>query len=108
LAFVGIGSLTGLNSEAFALPPSTLPFSPTPRVSDFRLGRSPRDGDSMGARINSVPRLPFSAIVLTLVITGAGVGVAPLIIVAVVVACITTVALAAREEGGSRRGPLPT
>lgn len=35
LVFVGIGSVTGLSSEAYALPPLTLPAYPTPRVSDF-------------------------------------------------------------------------
>jgi H+/Cl- antiporter ClcA len=35
LVFVGVGSLTGLNSDAYALPPLTLPAYPTPRVTDF-------------------------------------------------------------------------
>lgn len=35
LAFVGIGSLTGLSSGAYALPPLTLPEYPTPQVTDF-------------------------------------------------------------------------
>ncbi len=35
LTFVGIGSLTGLSSSAYALPPLTLPAYPTPRLTDF-------------------------------------------------------------------------
>lgn len=35
LAFVGIGSLTGLSTQAYALPPLALPAYPTPHVSDF-------------------------------------------------------------------------
>lgn len=226
LAFVGVGSLTGLSSGAYALPPLTLPDYPTPSVTDFawvvllailaavvvhvvlRLARLVRDlvarqpwvlvtaafllvgvvavvfseisdqpasavlssgqeamsgvveqadttslwtlalllvckavawGVSMGAArggptfpgifvglvvgllcmhlpgfaetpavgalvaavVVAVLRLPLSAIVLTLVITGAGAGVAPLIIVAVVVAYIATIALAGRRERGT-------
>jgi H+/Cl- antiporter ClcA len=35
LVFIGVGSLTGLSTKAFALPPLSLPNYPTPRVSDF-------------------------------------------------------------------------
>jgi H+/Cl- antiporter ClcA len=35
LVFIGVGSLTGLSTKAFALPPLSLPSYPTPRVSDF-------------------------------------------------------------------------
>jgi H+/Cl- antiporter ClcA len=35
LVFVGIGNLTGLNSDAYALPPLTLPAYSTPQVTDF-------------------------------------------------------------------------
>ena len=35
LVFVGIGSLTGLSSKAYALPPLTLPAYPTPKLADF-------------------------------------------------------------------------
>ena len=35
LAFVGIGSLTGLSTEAYTLPPLVLPAYPTPHLSDF-------------------------------------------------------------------------
>ena len=46
----------------------------------------------------SVLRLPLSAIVIALLITQAGAGVAPLIIVAVVVAYIATLGLTARQR----------
>jgi H+/Cl- antiporter ClcA len=229
LAFVGVGSLTGLSSEAYALPPLALPAYPTPRLTDFvwvvvlalatalvvfvvvRLARLVRDlvarqpfvvivtaclsvggvavafaeitdqpaaavlfsgqeamsavvrqadslsiatlvlllvckavawGVSMGAArggptfpgiflglvggvlcahlpglaetpavaalvaaaVVSVLRLPLSAIVLTLLITGAGAGVAPLVIVAVVVAYLATLALAGAPRD-RRAGP---
>ena len=35
LVFVGVGSLTGLSSAAYALPPLGLPEYPTPRATDF-------------------------------------------------------------------------
>lgn len=35
LTFVGIGSVTGLSSSAYALPPLKLPAYPTPRLTDF-------------------------------------------------------------------------
>lgn len=35
LVFIGVGSLTGLSTKAFALPPLSLPSYSTPRVSDF-------------------------------------------------------------------------
>jgi H+/Cl- antiporter ClcA len=35
LVFVGIGSVTGLSTDAYALPPLTLPTYPEPRVTDF-------------------------------------------------------------------------
>lgn len=35
LVFVGVGSLTGLSSSAYALPPLSLPAYPTPRLTDF-------------------------------------------------------------------------
>jgi len=35
LVFVGIGSLTGLSTNAFALPPINLPAYPTPQFADF-------------------------------------------------------------------------
>jgi H+/Cl- antiporter ClcA len=35
LVFIGVGSLTGLSTKAFALPPLSLPSYPSPRVSDF-------------------------------------------------------------------------
>jgi hypothetical protein len=53
-------------------------------------------GALVGAAVVSVLRLPLSAIVLALLITQSGPGVAPLVIVAVVVAYIATLALTAR------------
>ena len=35
LVFIGVGSLTGLSTKAFHLPPLSLPDYPTPRVTDF-------------------------------------------------------------------------
>ncbi|MBK9739786.1 MAG: chloride channel protein [Actinobacteria bacterium] len=35
LVFVGVGSLTGLSSSAYALPPLALPEYPTPQLTDF-------------------------------------------------------------------------
>jgi len=35
LVFIGVGSLTGSSTKAFALPPLSLPSYPSPRVSDF-------------------------------------------------------------------------
>jgi chloride channel protein, CIC family len=35
LCFVGIGSLTGLSTDTYALPPLTLPDYPTPQLTDF-------------------------------------------------------------------------
>ena len=50
----------------------------------------------MGAACVSVLRLPLSSIVIALVVSGAGIGVAPLVIVGVVVAFLATVGLSAR------------
>jgi H+/Cl- antiporter ClcA len=55
-------------------------------------------GALVGAAVVSVLRLPLSAIVLALLITQSGAGVAPLVIVAVVVAYIATLALTARRD----------
>jgi H+/Cl- antiporter ClcA len=232
LAFVGIGSLTGLSSAAYALPPLTLPSYPTPRVSDFlwvvplamvtalvvhlvmslargvRLvverrpfvlitvacvlvgvvaiafseisdqpatavlfsgqdamsdvieqadtlsvatlilllvckavawgismgaarggptfpgifvglvggllcthlpgfAETPAVGALVAAAVVSVLRLPLSAIILALLITGAGAGVAPLVIVAVVVAYITSLALDGRRGRGRAASAAP-
>jgi len=60
------------------------------------LAETPAIGVLVGAATVSVLRLPLSAIILALLITQAGVGVAPLIIVAVVVAYIATLMLSAR------------
>jgi hypothetical protein len=58
-------------------------------------------GALIGAAVVAVLRLPLSAIVLTALITQAGAGLAPLIILSVVVAYIATLAL------DFRRGPGP-
>ena len=50
----------------------------------------------MGAACVSMLRLPLSSIVIALVVSGAGIGVAPLVIVGVVVAFLATVGLSAR------------
>ena len=50
----------------------------------------------IGAMCVSVLRLPLSSIVIALVVSGAGLGAAPLVIVAVVVAFLATVGLSAR------------
>jgi hypothetical protein len=57
---------------------------------------TPAVGALIAAAVVSVLRLPLSTIILTLLITRAGVGVAPLVIVAVVVAYIATLALTSR------------
>ena len=59
---------------------------------------TPAVGALVAAAVVAVLRLPLSAIVLALLITRAGAGVAPLVIVAVVVAYVTTLALAARRR----------
>jgi hypothetical protein len=57
---------------------------------------TPAIGVLIGAGVVAVLRLPLSAIVLALLLTHAGAGVAPLVIVAVVVAYIGTLMLSAR------------
>ena len=61
------------------------------------LAETPAVGALVAAAVVAVLRLPLSAIVLTLLITRGGAGVAPLVIVAVVVAYVATLALAARR-----------
>ncbi|MEV6267141.1 chloride channel protein [Kribbella sp. NPDC051936] len=58
---------------------------------------TPAIGVLIGAAVVAVLRLPLSAIVLALLITRAGGGVAPLVIVSVVVAYISTLTLSARR-----------
>jgi len=58
---------------------------------------TPAIGVLIGAAVVAVLRLPLSAIVLALLITRAGGGVAPLVIVSVVVAYISTLMLSARR-----------
>ncbi len=62
------------------------------------LAETPAVAALVAAAVVSVLRLPLSAIVLTLLITEGGAAVAPLVIVAVVVAYITTLALASRRD----------
>ena len=62
------------------------------------LAETPAIGVLVGAAAVSVLRLPLSATVLALLITQAGAGVAPLIIVGVVVAHIGTLAISARPR----------
>jgi hypothetical protein len=68
----------------------------------------------MGAGAVSMLRLPLSSVVIALLLTSkAGLGIAPLIIIAVVVAYLTTEALSARfasvlESESSSDGKAPT
>ncbi len=62
------------------------------------LNETPAVGVLIGAMVVSVLRLPLSAIVLALIVTQAGAGVAPLIIVGVVVAYIAVELMAARRS----------
>jgi len=60
----------------------------------------------MGAGVVSILRLPLSSVVIALLLTSkAGLGVAPLIIVAVVTAYLTTEALSARRVSGAETAP---
>ncbi len=62
------------------------------------LNETPAVGVLVGAMVVSVLRLPLSAIVLALIVTQAGAGVAPLIIVGVVVAYIAVEVMSARRS----------
>lgn len=64
---------------------------------------TPAIGGLIGAAVVSVLRLPLSAIVIALLITQSGAGVAPLIILAVIVAYIGTLMLSARIPADSGR-----
>jgi hypothetical protein len=62
----------------------------------------------MGAGVVSILRLPLSSVVVALLLTSkAGLGVAPLIIVAVVTAYITTEVLSARSVSVAETAPAP-
>jgi H+/Cl- antiporter ClcA len=62
----------------------------------------------MGAGVVSILRLPLSSVVVALLLTSkAGLGVAPLIIVAVVAAYITTEVLSARSVSVAETAPAP-
>jgi H+/Cl- antiporter ClcA len=77
---------------------------------------TPAVGVLVGATVVSVLQLPLSSVIIALLVTGAGPGVAPLIIVGVVVAYIATKVFAARttavatgsEADRSSRQPNPT
>ena len=62
------------------------------------LSETPAVGVLVGATVVSVLQLPLSSIVLALVVTQAGAGVAPLVIVGVVVAYVTVQLLNGRRE----------
>ena len=62
-------------------------------------------GALVGATVVAMLRLPLSSIVLALLVTGAGAGVAPLIIVAVVVAYIATLLLDTRRQSADPGSP---
>jgi H+/Cl- antiporter ClcA len=64
---------------------------------------TPAVGVLVAAAVVSVLRLPLSSIVLALLIAQGGAGVAPLVIVAVAVAYISTLALSARFAGAGQR-----
>jgi H+/Cl- antiporter ClcA len=63
---------------------------------------TPAIGGLIGAAVVSVLKLPLSSIVLALLITQGGAGVAPLVIVAVIVAYIGTLILSARTPPPGR------
>ena len=70
---------------------------------------TPAVGVLVGATVVSVLQLPLSSIIIALLVTQAGAGVVPLIIVGVVVAYIATKVLAARRTpaaAGSGSQPL--
>jgi hypothetical protein len=60
-------------------------------------------GVLVGATVVSVLQLPLSSIIIALLVTQAGAGVAPLIIVGVVVAYLATKVLAARYTAVAAR-----
>ena len=60
-------------------------------------------GVLVGATVVSVLQLPLASIIIALLVTQAGAGVAPLIIVGVVVAYIATKVLTARRLPASTR-----
>jgi chloride channel protein, CIC family len=75
------------------------------------LGLTPAVAVGIGAAVVSVLRLPLSAVVLGVLLTlQAGPGAAPLVIVGVISAYLTTVALDARvaSEGVPPLEPAPT
>src|SRR5262249_61116130 len=76
-------------------------LGPTGRLLAVHLPGSaepPAIGVLVGAAVASVLRLPLSAIVLALLLTGGSAGAAPLIIVGVAVAYLTTLTLTERTR----------
>jgi hypothetical protein len=75
----------------------------------FNVALAPAIAVLVGAAVVSVLRLPLAAILLALLMTQGGAGVAPLIIVGVVVAHIATLALNARAPrwGVESTAPVP-
>ncbi len=69
------------------------------------LSETPAVGVLVGAMVVSVLRLPLSAIVIALIVSRAGAGVSPLIIVGVVVAYITVLLIDARRPQSSSNDP---
>ena len=65
------------------------------------LSETPAVAVLIGAMVVSMLRLPLSAIVIALIVTQGGAGVAPLVIVGVVVAYVATQLLTARQESRS-------
>jgi H+/Cl- antiporter ClcA len=65
---------------------------------------TPAVGALVGAAVVSVLRLPLSAIILALLVTGGGAGSTPLVIVAVVVAYLTTLALVSMGRKAGKAG----
>jgi len=71
------------------------------------VSEAPAIGVLVGAAVVSVLQLPLSSIILAFVVTQAGAGVTPLIIVGVVVAYIATKVLAARVGRDAPSTPVP-
>jgi H+/Cl- antiporter ClcA len=68
------------------------------------LSETPAVAALMGAMCVSILRLPLASVVLAIIVTKAGLGVTPLIIVGVVVAYLTTLGLVARRTAGDTHG----
>jgi hypothetical protein len=75
----------------------------TARVAPPRLSETPAVGVLVGAGVVAVLRLPLSAIVMALIVSQAGAGVAPLIILGVVVTYIAMELIAACRTSATSR-----